>query len=186
MVPFRVVLLPGSVLPGDLAYGSLAAALGSATDAVVKELEVYSTPEAPPDYTLDLEVAGVLRDADQRAWERFHLVGYSAGGAAALAFAARHSERLATLALLEPAWAGRWDLSSPERALWTQVRPARSTPAGPVHAFVYAAQRQAGSEAPAETERRTAAVDGKTSWRDRRIHEDLQDVRARPRRACAF
>jgi pimeloyl-ACP methyl ester carboxylesterase len=120
MPPFRVILLPGSVLPGDLAYGSLVAALGSTTDGVVKELEVYATPEAPPDYTLDHEVDGVLRDADQSNWERFHLVGYSGGGAAALAFAARHSERLASLALLEPAWAGRWDLSPTEQALWVE------------------------------------------------------------------
>jgi pimeloyl-ACP methyl ester carboxylesterase len=118
--PFRVILLPGSVLPGDLAYGSLVAALGSVADAVVKELEVYATPEAPPDYTLDLEVAGVLRAADERGWERFHLVGYSGGGAAALAFAARHPERLASLALLEPAWAGRWDLSPAEQAFWRE------------------------------------------------------------------
>ena len=120
MAPFRVILLPGSVLPGDLAYGSLVKALGSVTYAVVKELEVYATPEAPPDYTLDLEVGGVLRDADERGWERFHLVGYSGGGAAALAFAARHSERLASLALLEPAWAGRWGLSPAEQALWRE------------------------------------------------------------------
>jgi len=120
MVPFRVTFLPGSVLPGDLAYGSLMAALGPVTDAVVRDLEVYAMPEAPPDYSLDLEVGGVLRDADERGWERFHLVGYSGGGAAALAFAARHSERLASLALLEPAWAGRWDLSPVEQALWRE------------------------------------------------------------------
>jgi pimeloyl-ACP methyl ester carboxylesterase len=120
MPPFRVILLPGSVLPGELAYGSLVGVLGSDTDAVVKELEVYATAEAPPDYTLDLEVGGVLRAAAERGWERFHLVGYSGGGAAALAFAARHSERLASLALLEPAWAGRWDLSPPEQALWLE------------------------------------------------------------------
>jgi len=120
MVPFRVIFLPGSVLPGDLAYGSLMAALGPVTDAVVRDLEVYAMPEAPPDYSLDLEVGGVLRDADERGWERFHLVGYSGGGAAALAFAARHSERLASLALLEPAWAGRWDLSPVEQALWRE------------------------------------------------------------------
>jgi pimeloyl-ACP methyl ester carboxylesterase len=128
MPPFRVILLPGSVLPGDLAYGSLLTALGSTTDGVVKELEVYATPEAPPDYTLDLEVAGVLRDADERAWEQFHLVGYSAGGAVALAFAARHSKWLASLALLEPAWAGRRDLSSPEQALWTEYDRLEALP----------------------------------------------------------
>jgi len=120
MARFRVIFLPGSVLPGDLAYGSLMAALGPVTDAVVRDLEVYAMPEAPPDYSLDLEVGGVLRDADERGWERFHLVGYSGGGAAALAFAARHSERLASLALLEPAWAGRWDLSPVEQALWRE------------------------------------------------------------------
>ena len=120
MAPFRVIFLPGSVLPGDLAYGSLMAALGPVTDAVVRDLEVYAMPEAPPDYSLDLEVGGVLRDADERGWERFHLVGYSGGGAATLAFAARHSERLASLALLEPAWAGRWDLSPVEQALWRE------------------------------------------------------------------
>ena len=63
MAPFRVILLPGSVLPGELAYGSLVSALGSDAEAVVRELEVYATAEVPPDYTLDLEVAGVLRDA---------------------------------------------------------------------------------------------------------------------------
>jgi pimeloyl-ACP methyl ester carboxylesterase len=120
MAPFRVILLPGSVLPGDLAYGSLVTALGSVIDAAVKELEVYATPQAPPNYTLDLEVNGILRDADEHGWEHFHLVGYSGGGAAALAFAAHHSERLASLALLEPAWAGRWDLSPPEQALWVE------------------------------------------------------------------
>jgi pimeloyl-ACP methyl ester carboxylesterase len=130
MPPFRVILVPGSVLPGDLAYGSLVTALGSTTDGVVKELEVYATPEAPPDYTLDLEVAGVLRDADERAWEQFHLVGYSAGGAVALAFAARHSERLASLALLEPAWAGRRDLSPLEQALWHEYDRLEALPPG--------------------------------------------------------
>ena len=126
--PFRVILLPGSVLPGDLAYGSLVMALGSAADAVVKDLEVYATTVAPSDYTLDLEVGGVLREADDRDWERFHLVGYSGGGAAALAFAARHSERLASLALLEAAWAGRWDLSRAERALWREYDLAEALP----------------------------------------------------------
>jgi pimeloyl-ACP methyl ester carboxylesterase len=57
-----------------------------------------------------------------------HLVGYSGGGAAALAFAARHSERLANLAFLEPAWAGRWDLSPPEQALWREYDRLEALP----------------------------------------------------------
>ena len=128
MAAFRVILLPGSVLPGDLAYGPLLAALGSEVDAVVKELEVYATPEAPPDYTVELEVEGVLRAADERGWKRFHLAGYSGGGSAALAFAARHPERLASLALLEPAWAGRWDFNPAEQALWREYERLEALP----------------------------------------------------------
>src|SRR5712691_6015088 len=128
MVPIRVILLPGSVLPAELAYGSLVEALGSDADVVAKELEVYATAEAPSDYTLDLEVSGVLRDAGARGWERFHLVGYSGGGAAALAVAAGHSERLSSLALLEPAWAGRWDLSPAEQALWREYDQLEALP----------------------------------------------------------
>src|SRR5439155_4239999 len=120
MAPFRVIMLPGSVLPAEIAYGSLEAALGSDAEVVAKELEVYATDEAPGDYTLDLEVAGVLRDAGAHGWERFHLVGYSGGGAAALAAAAHHPGRLSSLALLEPAWGGRWELSKAEQALWRE------------------------------------------------------------------
>jgi pimeloyl-ACP methyl ester carboxylesterase len=66
----------------------LLAALGADVDAVPKELEVYATSEPPPGYSLDLEVDGVTREADAHGWTRFHLVGYSGGGSAALAFTA--------------------------------------------------------------------------------------------------
>ena len=117
---FRVILLPGIVLPVEPAYGALIAALGPDVDAVAKDLEVYATPEPPEDYSLEVEIAGVLREADAHGWERFHLVGYSGGGAASLVFAAARPERLASLALLEPAWAGTWDLSAVEKALWLE------------------------------------------------------------------
>jgi pimeloyl-ACP methyl ester carboxylesterase len=129
MDPFRAILLPGSVLPASLAYGDLIDALGAGTDAVAKELEVYATPQAPPGYSLDLEVAGVLREAAARSWQRFHLVGYSGGGAAALAVAAQHRGRLWSLALLEPAWAGRWDMSADEQALWLEYERLSALPA---------------------------------------------------------
>jgi pimeloyl-ACP methyl ester carboxylesterase len=118
MNSFRAILLPGSVLPAQLAYGSLVAALGSDAEVLAKELEVYSTEEAPLDYDLNLEVAGVEREADARGWERFHLVGYSGGGAAALAVVARQPDRVSSLALLEPAWAGDWDRSPAEVSVW--------------------------------------------------------------------
>ena len=111
-----MILLPGIVLPAELAYGGLIAALGSDFEVVAKDLEIYGAPEPPDDYGLELEVEGVLREADGRGWDRFHLVGYSGGGAAALAFAAAQPKRLASLALLDPAWAGTWDLSPAEQA----------------------------------------------------------------------
>ncbi len=112
-----MILLPGIVLPAELAYGALIDALGPDIDALAKDLEVYATPEPPADYSLDLEVAGVLREADARGWERFHLVGYSGGATASLAFATARPARLASLALLEPPWAGTWDQSPAERAI---------------------------------------------------------------------
>jgi pimeloyl-ACP methyl ester carboxylesterase len=127
---FRVILLPGIVTPAAVAYGPLIEALGSEVEAVAKELEVYATPEPPEDYGLATEVAGVLREADGRGWERFHLAGYSGGGAASLAFAAARSERLASLALLEPAWAGNSDLSPKEKALWRAYEQLEEAPIG--------------------------------------------------------
>jgi pimeloyl-ACP methyl ester carboxylesterase len=114
------MLLPGIVLPAEPAYGALIEALGPDVEVVAKDLEVYATPEPPQDYSLEVEIEGVLREADAHDWARFHLVGYSGGGAASLALAAARAERLASLALLEPAWAGNRDLSPAEKALWVQ------------------------------------------------------------------
>jgi len=125
----RVVLLPGSVLPAEAAYGALIAALGPGVEAVAKDLELYAAPEPPEDYSLELEIAGVLREADAQGWDRFHLVGYSGGGAASLAFAAARPERLASLALLEPAWAGNWDLSPAETKFWLEFDRLEGLPA---------------------------------------------------------
>ncbi len=120
MEPKRVILLPGSVLPAEPAYGELIKALGPDVDAVAKDLELYEGDAPPPDWTLDTEIDGVLRVADGRGWDTFHLLGYSGGGAAALAFAAKHPERLESLALLEPAWAGSWDWSPAHAELWEE------------------------------------------------------------------
>jgi pimeloyl-ACP methyl ester carboxylesterase len=124
----RVILLPGSVLPAAPAYGALIAALGEGVDAVAKDLEVYAGPTPPSDYSLDTELAGVLRTAETLGWATFHLVGYSGGGAAALAFAAKHGERLESLALLEPAWAGTWGWSEAHRLLWERYRGLEGLP----------------------------------------------------------
>jgi pimeloyl-ACP methyl ester carboxylesterase len=132
-----VILLPGGILPADLAYGALVDALGDEVDAVAKDLELYSGAEPPVDYRLDDEVAGVVREVDVRGWDSFHLVGYSAGGAAALAAAARHPERLLSLGLLEPAWAGDWEMGEAERALWRELEKLEGLPPEEyIHAFV--------------------------------------------------
>lgn len=121
MAAHRVILLPGSVLPANLAYSSLIEALGSDADAVAKDLEVYAGPTPPSDYTLDHEVEGIRRVANEHGWGSFHLVGYSGGGASVLAFTARHPAQVSSLALLEPAWAGNWpDISPEHRATWEQ------------------------------------------------------------------
>jgi pimeloyl-ACP methyl ester carboxylesterase len=113
----RVMLLPGGVMPAEPAYTPLLEVLGSRVEAVAKDLEVYAGDRPPPGYGFATEIDGILREADARGFDRFHLVGYSAGGAIALAFTARHGERLQSLALLEPAWAGN-DRTAAEEALW--------------------------------------------------------------------
>jgi pimeloyl-ACP methyl ester carboxylesterase len=122
-----VVLLPGAVLPAELAYAALLQTLGARVDALAKELEVYAEDAPPHNFGLDTEVEGVLREAGLRGFDRFHLVGYSAGGASSLAFAAEHGERLLSLALLEPAWAGD-DRTPEEDALMQQFRALESLP----------------------------------------------------------
>ena len=114
----QVIMLPGGVLPAEVAYKDLIQLLGPQTNVVAKELEIYSTPTPPKGFNLDLEVAGILRAADGANFERFHLLGYSAGGASTLAFTAAHPERLLSLALAEPAWDGAQGLSDAELAVW--------------------------------------------------------------------
>ncbi|MFN2589365.1 MAG: alpha/beta fold hydrolase [Actinomycetota bacterium] len=115
---FRAMLVPGGVLPANLAYGDLIAALGPDVDARYKDLELYRDDEPPPDYGLDTEVDGLRRFADDAGFDRFHLVGYSGGGACALAFCAGYPERLMSLALNEPAWGGNEGWTEEERAYW--------------------------------------------------------------------
>ena len=124
---YHVVLLPGGVLPAEPAYAALLQLLGERVNAIVKDLEVYAGDEPPPDFSLDLEVKGILREADVHGFDRFHLVGYSGGGASSLAFAAVHGERLRSLALLEPAWAGN-DRTPAEEAVWRRFRALEPLP----------------------------------------------------------
>ena len=141
------MLLPGSVLPAAPAYGALLEVLGERVDAVAKDLEVYSGELPPRDYGLDVEVEGIVREADAHGFDRFHLVGYSGGGAASLAFAAAHGERLLSLALLEPAWAGN-DRTPEEEALMERFRALESLPPDQFMAGFVRLQLAPGVEPP--------------------------------------
>lgn len=128
MTRSQVVLLPGGVMPAELAYPALVAALGSDVDARWKELELYAADEPPPGWSLDTEVEGVRRFANEAGFDRFHLVGYSGGGACALAFCAAYPERLLSLTLNEPAWGGNEGWSEEERAYWQRLDEMMALP----------------------------------------------------------
>jgi len=144
----EVILLPGAVLPVDLAYGALLEALGDTVEPVGKELELYAGDEPPLNYTLDIEVEGLLRAAEAAGFERFHLVGYSAGGASSLAFAARHPDRLRSLALLEPAWAGNDGLDPAEEAVRRGYSRIMALPPGEMMPAFVRANLRPGVEPP--------------------------------------
>jgi pimeloyl-ACP methyl ester carboxylesterase len=147
-MPVEAILLPGGVMPADLAYGSVLQELGNDVDAIAKDLEVYAGPEPPVGYTLDHEIAGVLRTAQDAGFDRFHLVGYSGGGASSLAFAAKHPERLISLALIEPAWMGNDDLTPEEQDLWREFDRIATLPLGEMMPAFVAIQLAPGVEPP--------------------------------------
>jgi len=115
------------VLPAEPAYAVLLQVLGERVDPVTKDLEVYAEDRPPPDFGLETEIRGILREADAQGFRRFHLVGYSGGGASSLAFAAKHGGRLLSLALLEPAWGGN-ERTPPEETLMRRFRELESLP----------------------------------------------------------
>jgi pimeloyl-ACP methyl ester carboxylesterase len=126
----RVLLVPGSVTPASISYAPLLAALGASAQVLTKELEIYAGETPPAGFGLDLEVDGIQRVADDCAWRTFHLVGFSAGGAASLAFAARYPQRLLSLALIEPAWIGNGEWSPEETAHQQKTDSIMALPAG--------------------------------------------------------
>jgi pimeloyl-ACP methyl ester carboxylesterase len=114
-----VLFVPGGVMPAELAYGPLLRVIGDKIQPILKELEVYATDAPPPGYGLELEVEGIRRVADMAGVKSFHLVGYSAGGASSLAFAAKYPVRLRSLALIEPAWIG--SVTPEDAADWAEI-----------------------------------------------------------------
>lgn len=144
----HAILLPGIILPAELAYGALREALDDEVDARAKDLEVYRDDEPPANYGLDVEIDGVLREADAAGLERFHLVGYSGGGAAALACAAKQPDRLLSLALLDPAWIGWSGMGPEERSVWDAFEAMESLPAEELMPRFVRASLRPGVEPP--------------------------------------
>jgi pimeloyl-ACP methyl ester carboxylesterase len=144
----RAILLPGSVLPKDLAYDALLEALGGEVHARAKDLEVYATDEPPDGYGLHAEIDGVMREADDAGFERFHLVGYSGGGAISIALVSRHPERVLSLSLLEPAWVGNVGMSESEREAWVEFDRIVDLPAEEMMPRFVRAQLATGVEPP--------------------------------------
>jgi pimeloyl-ACP methyl ester carboxylesterase len=110
MVP--AIFLPGILMPARVRYAPLLAELGSPADAVAKELEVYAGDHVPDGYSLRTEVDGLDRFATEHGYHRFHLYGCSFGATIALAYVAVHGDKVASLALDEPAT----DFSEDDRA----------------------------------------------------------------------
>jgi pimeloyl-ACP methyl ester carboxylesterase len=145
----QVLLLPGIVTPAELAYADLLTELGSEVDARAKELEVYADQRPPDDYGLPVEIAGVLRAADEAGVESFHLVGYSGGGAISAALAALHPDRLLSLTLMEPAWVGNEGRSAEEDAVAAQFDQLRRLPPEEMMSRFVRLQLAPGVEPPA-------------------------------------
>ena len=99
----QVVCLPGSVAPAADRYAPLVQSLVGAVDLHLKDLEVYAGETPAPDYSVELELQAVDHFADSLGLDRFHLIGYSGGGFLSLAYAGTRPDRLASLALFEPA-----------------------------------------------------------------------------------
>jgi pimeloyl-ACP methyl ester carboxylesterase len=122
--------------------------LGDEVDVIAKDLEVYAGSEPPRNYTLEHEIDGVLRVAAEAGFDRFHLVGYSGGGASSLAFAASEPERLLSLALIEPAWMGNEGLSPEEQAVRREFDRIMTLPPDQMMPAFVAIQLAPGVPAP--------------------------------------
>ncbi len=98
-----VIFLPGAITPAALHYEPLLKVLDGEVEPLLQDLEVYRRDAPPADYSLDVEVQALRRAAEGQRMEKFHLVAYSGGGAVALAFVAAYPDRVASLAVTEPA-----------------------------------------------------------------------------------
>ncbi|MCK5746488.1 MAG: alpha/beta hydrolase [Oricola sp.] len=123
-----VILLPGIITPADITYRYLLPQFEGPATVIARDLAIYANGAPPSDYSLDMEVDAILKAADGAGFDRFHIGGFSGGGAISAAFAACHPNRLASLALMEPAWFGNEDQSEDEIAVREAVEATESLP----------------------------------------------------------
>ncbi len=179
VTPFRVILLPGSVLPAELAYGSLAAALGSDADAVAKDLEVYATKEAR-------SITTWISRSPARSAKPLRGGGSGSIWSATQVVAPRH---LPSSLVIQNDYRASPSWSRPGPAVGISARQSSRSGASTTgsrsssmsSAVVHAPQRQAGRRAPSTALWRPSALDGEASRRDQRIHSDVSDLRPRSR-----
>lgn len=132
-----VMFVPGIVNPAPLSFGPLIERLEARANIVLKELEVYNSDAVPDGYSLQTEVEGIRRAADEARLTTFHLVGYSAGGIAALGFIEKYPERLLSVTLIEPFGTGMPTSTSEESAFLNQMGGVLHLPASErVQAFL--------------------------------------------------
>lgn len=124
----RVIFLPGGVMPASMAYAPVVDGLASQAECVLKEPEIFAREAPSKDYSLDLEVDGLLSAADEAGFERFDLYGYSLGGAIALAATAAHPHRVASLAMFEPAPIRALNPNPDDDAMWVHVEEVMAMP----------------------------------------------------------
>jgi len=121
------VICIGAVAPVAWTYARLQRLLHEEARLILKDLEGYAEPLAV-DYGLHSEVEAITREADAVGFHRFHLVGYSAGGGVALAFALAYPERVSSLTLIEPAWISNHTWDAAEAAYLSTVDGAMLLP----------------------------------------------------------
>ena len=101
-----IVLMPGG-LSGWVQWIDHAERLTERHMVVRVQLRSVELVEAgesfPADYGMPMERDALLATVNALGLERFDLAGWSSGGGVALAFAMKHSERVRTLTLIEPA-----------------------------------------------------------------------------------
>ncbi|MSQ36900.1 MAG: alpha/beta fold hydrolase [Chloroflexi bacterium] len=113
--------------PAAVSYRSLFGELETTgLRLIAKDLEICATDPPQTSFTIRDEIDGIMRVDTGNAAGRMHLYGHSAGAAVALAFVAAYPERVATLAIDEPAtdFSGE-DLADPN---WHEIERALALP----------------------------------------------------------